>query len=110
MDNYDGSKNDEALHLHLDLVDEVRATAEQRLAVGTIPKPYGKELQLLSQAQKLPGRRPGLEEGNGRSQGSCPRKARPQLGGTLQSHIMAEEWSLPSGVIKRVTASTSMER
>ena len=32
MDNYDKSKNDEALRLQLDLVDEVRATAEQRLA------------------------------------------------------------------------------
>ena len=28
VDNYDGSKNDEALRLQLDLVDEVRATAE----------------------------------------------------------------------------------
>ena len=32
VDNYDESKNDEALRLQLDLVDEVRATAEQRLA------------------------------------------------------------------------------
>ena len=32
MDNYDGNKNDEALHLQLDLVDEVRATVKQRLA------------------------------------------------------------------------------
>ena len=30
--NHDKSKNDEAMHLQLDLVDEVRATAEQRLA------------------------------------------------------------------------------
>ena len=28
VDNYDESKNDEALRLQLDLVDEVRATAE----------------------------------------------------------------------------------
>ena len=28
--NHDESKNDEALRLQLDLVDEVRATAEQR--------------------------------------------------------------------------------
>ena len=32
VDNYDGSKNDEALCLQLDLVDEVQAIAEQRLA------------------------------------------------------------------------------
>jgi len=32
VDNYDGNKNDEALRLQLDLVDEVRAIAEQRLA------------------------------------------------------------------------------
>ena len=32
MDNHDERKNDEAMHLQLDLVDEVRATAEQRLA------------------------------------------------------------------------------
>ena len=32
VDNYDGSKNDEALRLQLDLVDEVRVTTEQRLA------------------------------------------------------------------------------
>ena len=29
--NHDESKNDEAIHLQLDLVDESRATAEQRL-------------------------------------------------------------------------------
>ena len=29
--NHDESKNNEAIHLQLDLVDEVRATAEQRL-------------------------------------------------------------------------------
>ena len=32
MENYDESKNDEAIRLQLDLVDEVLATAEQRLA------------------------------------------------------------------------------
>ena len=32
MENYDESKNDEAIRLQLDLVDKVRATAEQRLA------------------------------------------------------------------------------
>ena len=32
VDNYDERKNDEAIRLQLDLVDEVRATAEQRLA------------------------------------------------------------------------------
>ena len=30
--NYDKSRNDEVMHLQLDLVDEVRATVEQRLA------------------------------------------------------------------------------
>lgn len=30
--NHDESRNDEAMHLQLDLVDEVRATTEQRLA------------------------------------------------------------------------------
>ena len=30
--NHDESKNDEAMRLQLDLVDEVRATAKQRLA------------------------------------------------------------------------------
>ena len=32
VDNYDESKNDEAMRLKLDLLDKVRATAEQRLA------------------------------------------------------------------------------
>ena len=32
VENHDESRNDEALRLQLDLVDEVRATAEQRLA------------------------------------------------------------------------------
>ncbi|MDI5878042.1 hypothetical protein, partial [Shewanella xiamenensis] len=32
VDNYDENKNDEAIRLQLDLVDRVRATAEQRLA------------------------------------------------------------------------------
>ena len=32
MDNHDEQRNDEAMRLQLDLLDEVRATAEQRLA------------------------------------------------------------------------------
>ena len=32
VDNYDESKNDEAMRLKLDLLDKVKATAEQRLA------------------------------------------------------------------------------
>ena len=32
VDNHDERRNNEAMHLQLDLVDEVRATAEQRLA------------------------------------------------------------------------------
>ena len=32
VENYDKDKNEEVMHLQLDLVDEVRATAEQRLA------------------------------------------------------------------------------
>ena len=32
MENYDKDKNEEAMCLQLDLVDEVRATVEQRLA------------------------------------------------------------------------------
>ena len=32
VDNHDEARNDEAIHLQLDLVDEVRAIAEQRLA------------------------------------------------------------------------------
>ena len=32
VDNHNEGKNDEAMHLQLDLVDEVRATIEQRLA------------------------------------------------------------------------------
>ena len=32
VDNHDERKNDEAIHLQLDLVDKVRVTAEQRLA------------------------------------------------------------------------------
>ena len=32
MENYTEDKNEEAIRLQLDLVDEVRATAEQRLA------------------------------------------------------------------------------
>ena len=32
VDNYDERRNDETMRLQLDLLDEVRATAEQRLA------------------------------------------------------------------------------
>jgi len=32
VENYDESRNDEAMRLQLDLVDKVRATAEQSLA------------------------------------------------------------------------------
>ena len=32
MENYDEDKNKEAIRLQLDLVDEVKAVAEQRLA------------------------------------------------------------------------------
>ena len=35
IDNHDEGRNDEAIHLQLDLVDEVRAIAEQRLATKT---------------------------------------------------------------------------
>ena len=31
VDNYDEKKNDEGMHLELDLMDEVRLTAEQRI-------------------------------------------------------------------------------
>ena len=31
VDNHDKGRNDEAIHLKLNLVDEVRATAEQRI-------------------------------------------------------------------------------
>ena len=31
MESYDEDKNEEAMHLQLDLVDEIRAAAEQRL-------------------------------------------------------------------------------
>ena len=32
VENYDEDKNEEAMHLQLDLMDEVRAITEQRLA------------------------------------------------------------------------------
>ena len=32
VENHDENRNDEAMHLQLDLIDEVRATAKQRLA------------------------------------------------------------------------------
>ena len=32
VDNHDERRNDKAIHLQLDLVDEIRVTAEQRLA------------------------------------------------------------------------------
>ena len=32
MDNHNEARNDEVIHLQLDLIDEVRAIAEQRLA------------------------------------------------------------------------------
>ena len=32
VDNHDKGRNDEAIHLQLDLVDEVKVMAEQRLA------------------------------------------------------------------------------
>ena len=32
VESYDKDKNEEAMHLQLDLVDEVRAVVEQRLA------------------------------------------------------------------------------
>ena len=32
VNNHDKSRNDEAIHLQLDLVDKVKATAEQRFA------------------------------------------------------------------------------
>ena len=45
--NHDKSKNDEAMRLQLDLVDEVRATAEQRLAweQNLMPKHYNSKVR-----------------------------------------------------------------
>ena len=42
VDNHDEARNDEAIRLQLDLVDEVRVIAEQRLAwyQDRMAKPY----------------------------------------------------------------------
>ena len=47
MDNYDKSKNDEAIHLQLNLINEVRATAKQRLAryQDRMTKHYNSQVQ-----------------------------------------------------------------
>ena len=55
VDNHNEARNDEALRLQLDLIDEVRAIAEQRLA-----------LQLPVPTQGFQGRRPRSKESHGR--------------------------------------------
>ena len=47
VDNHDERKNDKPMRLQLDLVDEVRATAEQRLAryQDCMAKPYNSWVQ-----------------------------------------------------------------
>ena len=47
VDNHDEGKNDEAIRLQLDLVDEVRATIEQRLALyqDHMAKHYNSQVQ-----------------------------------------------------------------
>ena len=47
---YDDQQNEEQLRLNLDLIDEVRETAEARMK---IPRKNGTTLQLKSQAQAV---------------------------------------------------------
>ena len=53
--------------------------------------------------------KPDFPSGNGSCQRSFTRKARPQLGRTLQDHVMAEEGHLPPRDNGRTEGSASME-
>ena len=55
VDNHNEARNDEVIRLQLDLIDEVRAIAEQRLA-----------LQLPVPTQGFQGRKPRSKESHGR--------------------------------------------
>ena len=54
--------------------------------------------------------KPDFPSGNGSCQRSFTRKARPQLGRTLQDHVMAEERHLPPRDARRTEVSAPMER
>ena len=107
MENYDENKNDEAMCLQLDLVDEVHATAEQRLAryQNLMAKHYNSKVRHRDfQVRNL-----NFKEGDGYCKRSYPRKAQPQLGRTLYNCIMAEERHLPPWNVGRAKVATSME-
>ena len=53
--------------------------------------------------------KPDFPSGNGSCQRSFTRKARPQLGRTLQDHVMAEEGHLPPRDAGRTETSTPIE-
>ena len=97
--NHNESKNDKAIRLQLDLVDEVRATAEQRLAryQDRMAKHYNsrvrhRDFQVVDLVlRKVMG------------------AARDPMGRTLLNHVMAEEGHLPLGDNRQIEATTSME-
>ena len=73
VDNHDEDKNDKVIRLQIDLVDEVKAIAEQRLAryQNLMAKHYNSKLDT-----GLPGRRSCIKEGDGFYKRHLPRKAR----------------------------------
>ena len=85
--NYNEDKNEEAMRLQLDLVDEVRATAEQRLAQyqNLMAKHYNSNVRHrdFQVGDLVSGWRLGATKGNGRDEKPFIRKARTELGRTL---------------------------
>ena len=103
MHNHDESKNDEAISLQLDLVDEVRATAEQKLSQ------YQDRMAKHYNSQRLPGWKSYSKESHECYKKPYPKEAQPQLGRTLPNHDMTEEGHLSPGDVRQTKAAISME-
>ena len=87
VDSYSEETNEEKLRLQLDLMDEVRTSAEQRLAryQNLMAKHYNSNVRHrdFQVGDLVSGWRLGATKGNGRDEKPFIRKARTELGKTL---------------------------
>ena len=107
LENQNKSRNDKAIRLQLDLVDEVKAIAEHSLArnQNLMAKHYNSRVKRRDfQVGDLV-----LRKVTGTKKKSIPRKVKTQLGRSLQDHLMAEERHLSLGDTQRTEVASSVE-
>ena len=107
LENQNKSRNDKAIRLQLDLVDEVKAIAEHSLArnQNLMAKHYNSRVKRRDfQVGDLV-----LRKVTGAKKKSIPRKVKTQLGRSLQDYLMAEERHLSLGDTQRTEVASSVE-